>query len=219
VEIVVQTTANILIFLISLVLAAPAHGLQNNTTPAGRATGEGVTPAAVSPSLKAYTINPGDEIEIYVWREEQLQRAVKILPDGTFSFPLLGTVNAAGKTAEEIRQYITAGLENQYVDGKVPNVTVGVKNASGLQFSVIGKVKAAGTFTPGRYVTLLEALSLAGGADEFANLDNVIIIRKTNTGLVTVRARLADILRNRGSVGDAVKNIPMIESGDTVIVP
>jgi polysaccharide biosynthesis/export protein len=198
-----------------LAISSPVLAMQNAGSPqpnAGAATAGG-------PSLPAYRINPGDEVEIYVWREEQLQRLVKILPDGTFSFPLLGTVNAAGKTAEEIRQYITVGLENQYVDGKVPNVTVAVRNPAGLQFSVIGKVKAAGTFTPGRYVTLLEALSLAGGADEFANLDNIVIIRKTNTGLVTVRARIADILRNRGFVGDAGNNIPMIESGDTVIVP
>jgi polysaccharide biosynthesis/export protein len=172
-----------------------------------------------STNLPVYRVNPGDELEIHVWREEQLQRVVKILPDGTFSFPLVGLVKASGKTSVDIEKELTAGLVSQYFDGKVPNVTVSVRNPSGLQFSVIGKVKATGTFTPGRYVTLLEALSFAGGADEFANLDNIVVVRKTAEGLTMIRAKLADILRNRASNADSVKNILMIESGDTVIVP
>ena len=172
-----------------------------------------------STNLPVYRVNPGDELEIHVWREEQLQRVVKILPDGTFSFPLIGLVKAAGKTSIDIEKELTAGLASQYFDGKVPNVTVSVKNPLGLQFSVIGKVKSTGTYTPGRYVTLLEALSFAGGADEFANLDNIVVVRKTAGGLTMIRAKLADILRNRASNADSVKNILMIESGDTVIVP
>lgn len=176
-------------------------------------------PTLASPGVGIYRVNPGDELEVNVWREEQLQRVVKVLPDGTFSFPLVGTVVAAGQTAAQIETYITDALKRQYVDGNVPNVTVSVRSPSGLQFSVMGKVKSSGTFTPGRYVTLLEALSFAGGPDEFANLDNISIIRKTARGLVSIRARLGDVLKNRLQSDDAVKSIPMIESGDTVIVP
>jgi len=174
---------------------------------------------AATTNLPVYRINPGDELEIHVWREEQLQRVVKILPDGTFSYPLVGVIKAAGKTSVEVEKEITAGLVSQYFDGKVPNVTVSVRNPSGLQFSVIGKVKSTGTFTPGRYVTLLEALSFAGGTDEFANLDNIVVVRKTAGGLVMIKAKLADILRNRSVDAETAKNILMIESGDTVIVP
>ena len=171
------------------------------------------------PSVGTYRINPGDELEINVWREEQLQRAVKVLPDGTFSFPLVGTIMAAGKTASQIESGITTALRPQYVDGTVPNVNVSVRSPAGLQFSVMGKVKSSGTFTPGRYLTLLEALSFAGGADEFANLDNIAIIRKTAEGLIVIRARLGDVLKNKLPADGAINNIPMIESGDTVIVP
>ncbi|QGY82023.1 polysaccharide biosynthesis/export family protein [Sphingorhabdus lacus] len=182
-----------------------------------RAAPQGTIAAATN--LPVYRINPGDELEIHVWREEQLQRVVKILPDGTFSYPLVGVIKAAGKTSVEVEKEITAGLVSQYFDGKVPNVTVSVRNPSGLQFSVIGKVKSTGTFTPGRYVTLLEALSFAGGTDEFANLDNIVVVRKTAGGLVMIKAKLADILRNRSVDAETAKNILMIESGDTVIVP
>jgi len=170
-------------------------------------------------NLPVYRINPGDELEINVWREDQLQRTVKVLPDGSISFPLVGSIQGAGRTTKEIEQFISAGLAGKYVDGNVPDVTVAVRNPAGLQFSVIGKVKSAGTFTPGRYVTLLEALSLAGGADEFASLDSIVIIRKTDGGLVTIPARLAGILRSKSISAEAVRAIPMIESGDTVIVP
>lgn len=173
----------------------------------------------VRAGLPVYRINPGDELEINVWREDQLQRTVKVLPDGSISFPLVGSIQGAGKTTKEIEKFISAALANKYVDGNVPDVTVAVRNPAGLQFSVIGKVKSAGTFTPGRYVTLLEALSLAGGTDEFASLDSIVIIRKTGVGLVAIPARLAGILRSKSISAEAVKNIPMIESGDTVIVP
>lgn len=195
------------------------------------ANASGLMPAAIqsAPSaasaprvgvgLPVYRINPGDELEINVWREDQLQRTVKVLPDGTISFPLVGSIQGAGRTTKEIEQFISAGLAGKYVDGNVPDVTVAVRNPAGLQFSVIGKVKSAGTFTPGRYVTLLEALSLAGGADEFASLDSIVIIRKTDGGLVTIPARLSGILRSKSISAEAVREIPMIESGDTVIVP
>ncbi len=166
-----------------------------------------------------YRINPGDELQISVWREEELQREVMVLPDGTLSFPLVGTIQGAGRTPREIEQAISAGLASKYVDGNVPEVTVAVLKTSGLQFSVIGKVRTAGIFNPGRYVTLLEALSFAGGIDEFASLDNVAIIRKTSSGLTLIPARLSAILRSKSISPEAVSALPMIQSGDTVIVP
>lgn len=178
-----------------------------------------VVPAAPQQNLRAYTINAGDEIEVYVWGEERLQRTLRVLPDGTFSFPLVGKVTALGLLPSQIEALISKGLETQY-RGQVPQVTVSVRNPSGMQFSVVGKVKAPGTFTPGRYLNLLEALSVAGGPDEFANLDNVSIIRKTATGLVTIRARLGGAFKNGFATREVpAATVPQIETGDTVIVP
>jgi polysaccharide export outer membrane protein len=169
--------------------------------------------------LRPYTINPGDDIEVYVWGEERLQRAIRILPDGTFSFPLVGLVNAVGQRPSQIEDAITKGLATQY-RGQVPQVTVSVRSPSGFQFTVAGKVKGPGTFTPGRYVNLLEAISYAGGPDEFAGLDNITIIRKSGGSLVTIRARIASVYKGGSASRDINANvIPQIESGDTVIVP
>lgn len=178
-----------------------------------------VADAAQSAALPEYRINPGDILEISVWREDQLQRAVTVLPDGSLSFPLVGRIDGAGKTTREIEQAVSVGLANKYVDGNVPDVTVAVSATSGLQFSVIGKVRSPGTFTPGRYINILEALSIAGGVTEFASLSSVKIIRKTEAGPTVIPVRLSSILKSRNVNPEAVRSLPLIRSGDTVIVP
>src|SRR5881394_2877866 len=92
------------------------------------------SPLPVAPAAPAapYRINPGDEIEVLVWGDERLQRTVLVLPDGTFAFPLVGQVNAAGRLPTELARVITAGLQPQY-KGPVPQVTVSVRKASGYQ--------------------------------------------------------------------------------------
>jgi polysaccharide biosynthesis/export protein len=167
----------------------------------------------------AYRVNSGDQLEISVWREDELQREVMVLPDGTISFPLIGTIKAAGKTATEIEQEISSKLKGNFVDGDVPDVTVAVASTSGLQFSVIGKVRSPGIFTPGRYVTLLEALSFSGGVTEFASLSNIVLVRKSGEILTVVPVNLSNVLRSKSVSAEDVVALPMIRSGDTIIVP
>lgn len=173
-------------------------------------------PVATAPG-PAYRINPGDEIEVAVWGDERLQRTVRVLPDGTFAFPLVGQVAAAGQLPSDLERVIQAALAPQY-RGAVPQVTVSVKNPAGYQFSVVGKVRSPGTFTPGRYVNALEAISIAGGPTEFANVNNVSLLRKYGTQVQTIRVRLGEALR-----GDTSRltgaDIPFIQSGDTLVVP
>ena len=175
--------------------------------------------APPSTPVADYRINAGDQLEIYVWGEERLQREVKVLPDGTIAFPLVGQIKAQGALPSEIEARISNGLKTQY-RGEVPQVTVSVAAPSGMQFSVMGRVKAPGTFTPGRYVNVLEALSMAGGPNEFANLDNVLIIRKVGEQLDTFRVRIAPLFKIGADNGDVLRaNIQRLQSGDTVIVP
>lgn len=168
-------------------------------------------------AVPAYRINPGDEIEVMVWGDERLQRTARVLPDGSFSFPLVGQVMASGQLPSDLERYISAALRPQY-RGAVPQVTVSVKNPSGYQFSVIGKVRSPGTFTPGRYVNALEAISIAGGPTEFASVGNISILRKNGQQMQTLHPRLAAALK-----GDLPRypqiDIPPIQSGDTLVVP
>lgn len=191
--------------------------LQATPALAQQAGGASTRATAASGALLPYRINPGDELDIFVWGEERLQRTERVLPDGTFSFPLVGKVDALNALPSEIEARITKGLESQYRTA-VPQVTVSVKVPAGLQFSVLGKVKSPGSFNPGRYVNVLEALSLAGGPGEFAQLSNVVILRKTPNGVQAIRVRLSDILK--GQVTDVTSDtLPLVRGGDTVIVP
>jgi len=165
----------------------------------------------------AYRINPGDDLEISVWGEERLQRVVRVLPDGTFGFPLVGQVVALGRLPAELEARISKGLEPQY-RGAVPQVTVSVKSPSGFQFSVIGKVRNPGTFTPGRYVNALEALSMAGGPTEFAQVGAIRIVRKTGQQLNTIRVRMSGAIKGEADALTS-NDIPSIISGDTLVVP
>ena len=183
------------------------------------AQAEPVSPVRASNQAADYRVNAGDELEIYVWGEERLQRSVKVLPDGTIAFPLVGQIRAQGALPSEIEARISSGLKTQY-RGEVPQVTVSVAAPSGMQFSVMGRVKSPGTFTPGRYVNVLEALSMAGGPNEFANLDNVLVIRKVGDQLDTFRVRIAPLFKTGADNSDVLRaNIQRLQSGDTVIVP
>lgn len=166
---------------------------------------------------RPYRIKPGDELSVYVWGEDRLSRDIRVLPDGTISFPLVGQINALNKLPSDVEAAITAGLKPKYRD-TVPQVTVSVKNPVGMQFSIVGKVKSPGAFTSGRYVNVLEALALAGGPAEFADMGNVVILRKTDTGLSIIKVRLSDVLKGNPS-DRSLEGLPQIESGDTVVVP
>lgn len=166
-----------------------------------------------------YRINSGDELSIYVWGEERLQRDVRVLPDGTFTYPLIGKIQADGRLTQDIEAQITDRLKDQY-RGQVPQVTVSVKQPSGLQFSVMGKVKTPGSFSPGRYVNVLEALSMAGGPTEFAKLDGIVLLRKRGNVVKSISLRLGSLFRSgSGITSKEQANIVGIESGDTIIVP
>ncbi|WP_228241732.1 polysaccharide biosynthesis/export family protein [Porphyrobacter sp. GA68] len=186
--------------------------------PAATMAQEQAPVAEAAPQESAYRINAGDSLEIYVWGEERLQRTVNVLPDGTIAFPLVGQFRVQGLLPQQVEERIRAGLRDQY-RGEVPQITVSVA-PTGLQFSVMGRVQSPGSFQPGRYVNVLEALSLAGGPNEFADLDNVVIIRKAGDAVRTLRVRMAPLFRSGVSTSDVQRaNLIRIESGDTVIVP
>ncbi len=134
------------------------------------------------------------------------------------AFPLIGQMSAQGKLLTEMEALISDKLRGQY-RGQVPQVTVSIKAPAGLNFSVMGKVRAPGTFSPGRYVNVLDALSLAGGPAEFANLDNILIIRKVGDGIRSMRVKLAGLFKSGTTGSTDMSNIQNIQPGDTVIVP
>lgn len=176
-------------------------------------------PSQPTPAVSSYRINPGDELEIYVWGEERLQRMLRVLPDGTIAFPLVGQLMVAGRLPQEVETMVNQRLSSQY-RGEVPFVTVSVRDPAGMQFSVIGKVRSPGSFKAGRYLNVLDALSLAGGPAEFANLDSVLVISQRGDQQTAATVRLNGLFRAGANQQDIARaNLVQIMPGDVIIVP
>jgi polysaccharide export outer membrane protein len=168
--------------------------------------------AAAAPQLDAsYLVQPGDSLQIAVWKEQELTLEVLVRPDGGLSFPLAGEVEAAGHTVDEIRKTLEAHLAKYIPD---PVVTVAVKAANGSRIYVVGKVNRPGDFPLSRPIDVMQALSLAGGATPFADVNGIRVIRREGEHQTVFRFRYDDVRRGR----ELSQNI-LLRSGDTVVVP
>jgi polysaccharide export outer membrane protein len=160
---------------------------------------------------KHYEIQPGDMLEISVWREEYLEREVIVQPDGRISFPLVGTLNAAGSTVEDVQALVAQRL-TQYIPD--PVVTVSIKEIRGNRFYVLGQVQNPGQYIMNPTVDVIQALALAGGTTPFAELNDIKILRRQGGKQTLIEFRYADMARGR----DLDQNI-ILQSGDVIIVP
>lgn len=158
-----------------------------------------------------YTLHAGDQIEVAVWKEPDLQRTVVIRPDGKFSFPLTGEITASGRTAASIKSEIETRLKAYIPE---PVVTVSVTGIGGNQVYVIGQVTKPGAYVMNPQINILQALSIAGGATPFAALNDIIVIRSGKAG-----QRVMPFRYNEVSKGRNLEQNVLLESGDVVIVP
>ena len=173
----------------------------------------GVT-AAADEAMQAdnvYRIQSGDILEVSVWNEESLLRQVLVRPDGGLSFPLVGNVQAAGKSVAELQMLITERLTKYIPD---PVVTVAIQKLDGNKVYVIGKVARPGEFVANRYMDVVQALSMAGGMTPYAADNKIKVLRRENGKLTAIPFRYGDIEKGE----DLEQNI-MLQSGDVVLVP
>lgn len=162
-------------------------------------------------SAGMYLLEPGDVIDISVWKETDLQKEVLVRPDGGFTFPLAGEVDARGRSVEDVRAILTARLQ-KYVP--TPVVTVAVKSIGGSRVYVLGKVVHAGDFPLSGTLDVMQAISLAGGTTPYAAVNDIVILRRQNGRQRAFSFRYSDVSRGR----NLEQNI-QLESGDTVVVP
>ena len=158
-----------------------------------------------------YRIGPEDELFISVWKEPDLQRKVLVRPDGGISFPLAGDLQVAGKTVKEVEQALTERIQ-KYIPEAV--VTVTVDKVSGYTIFVLGKVKNPGQYQLGRYVDVIQALTLAGGVTTFADENDIKVIRRVNGKPVVFPFDYTAVKR-----GHHLEQNITLQSGDVVVVP
>lgn len=159
----------------------------------------------------AYRIQPGDILEVSVWREDYLERDVAVQPDGRISFPLVGVLSAAGGNVDELQQKVAERL-SQYIPD--PVVTVSIKEIRGNRIYVIGQVQRPGHFIMNPTIDVVQALALAGGTTPFASLNDIKILRRSGERQTSIDFRYGDIEKGR----NLQQNI-ILHSGDVIIVP
>ncbi len=147
-----------------------------------------------------------------MWKEPDLQGPVLVRPDGSFSFPLAGQIDARGThRGSSCSSCVTDKLKKYISD---PVVTVSISEVKGNKVYVLGQVNKPGEFIVNPRVDVMQALSMAGGTTAFAALGDIVILRRTENGQQSLPFRYADVARGR----NLQQNI-MLQAGDVVVVP
>ena len=136
----------------------------------GTASAESQVPVA----FEEYSLGVEDKLSISVWKELDMTKTVAIRPDGKITFPLVGDVQAAGRTARQLSEDLTR-LLGRYI--KEPVVTVVVEEINNFKVFVLGEVATQGVLVLRRRTRLLEAIALAGGLSKFADKSDVVLVR------------------------------------------
>ena len=168
-------------------------------------------PDAAPAAEDGYALNPGDVLEISVWKEEGMEREVLVLPDGTISFPLAGHIQAAGMSAQQVEKILADRLRKFFKDAAI---SVSVKSVTGNKIFVIGQVQRPGAFVAAQPIDVIQALSLAGGFTPFAAEDEIRILRREGGKQTALTFDYSDVEKGR----NLESNI-LLKSGDVVIVP
>jgi polysaccharide biosynthesis/export protein len=158
-----------------------------------------------------YLISANDVLNIFVWKEADFTRDVTVMPDGRITFPLIGEIEAQGKTVTGLKNEITEKLK-AFISS--PEVTVMIKTTQARHVYTIGKIGKPGPYQLEPSMTILQVLSTAGGFTEWADTKNVLIVRRKDNKEVMYRFNYPDFTSGK----DLVQNI-VLEPNDTIIVP
>ncbi len=158
-----------------------------------------------------YSIIPGDVLQVDVWKEDGLDQEVLVLADGTITFPLIGSLQVGGMSPDAVQAAIKEKLAKYIPDA---SVTVSVKAALGHTASVIGQVTKPGEFVMSHQLTVMQALSQAGGLTPYADQNRVIILRRVNGVETSIPFPYKDIVN-----GDQLDKDIVLTPGDVVVVP
>lgn len=168
-------------------------------------------PAQPAPPVPGYVIGPDDVLSIVYWRDKDMSVDVQVRPDGKISMSLLNDVEAAGLTPEQLRVKLTEASKEFIED---PNITVVVKTINSRRVFVMGQVAKIGPVPLTGPMTVLQLISLAGGVGEFADSENIRVIRTENGKRVSYRVNLKEV-----QSGKKLQQDIELQPGDTVMVP
>jgi polysaccharide export outer membrane protein len=190
--------------ILLMAACAPQRGIEQSA----------LTPTQVAAANPSYLIGPGDNLQVFVWRNPELSVTVPVRPDGKISVPLIEDLPVGGKTPTDVAREIETKLAT-YV--QQPTVTVIVTNFVGpfsQQVRVVGEAALPQAIPYRNNMSLLDVMITAGGLTRFAAGNRAVIARSGGAQTQEIRVRLDDLLKN----GDLSANVPIMP-GDVLIVP
>jgi polysaccharide export outer membrane protein len=189
--------------------SAAAAAQQAGKAPASGGANAGAASATTKSADPNYVIGPQDVLDISVWKEDQLTKTVPVRPDGKISMPLLNDVQAAGLTPTQLAGQITESLKKFVTD---PQVTIIVREINSQRVYMLGEVARAGAYPLLPNMTVLQALSSAGGFTQFANVKKIYVLRVENGKQQKFPFNYKHALESPD------ENI-LLKAGDTIVVP
>ena len=185
---------------------------QDTGTPPAPATAPKPADAAAGIRPDAYVIGAEDVISVYVWKEPDMSKTVPVRPDGMISLPLVGEAKAAGYTPVQLQGMLADAMKKYVSD---PQVTVVVEKVASLNFNIVGEVAKPGYYPLTRRLTVLDAISLAGGFKDFAKTKKIYVLRTSGNGAEQrLPFNYKDVIKGQ----NPQQNIEL-QPRDTIVVP
>jgi polysaccharide export outer membrane protein len=182
---------------------------QGRSTPPPPATSAAALPTGVTVP-KGYVIGADDELTLRFWGDAQMSVDVVVRPDGKISVPLLNDVQAEGLTPEQLNTALEKAASKFVAE---PDATVIVREIRSRKVFVLGQVKEQGPVTLNTDMTVLQVLSVSGGLLEYADKDNIVVIRKENGRERRFKVNFNDVVKGKNVQQDIV-----LQPGDTIYV-
>ncbi len=159
-----------------------------------------------------YVIGADDVLSISVWKEPDLSRSVTVRSDGKISLPLVGDLQAEGRTPSQLEQSITAELRSYISE---PQVAVIVQQTNSLKFNILGQVTKPGSYPLNSGITIVDAIATAGGFKDFAKKKSIYILRPDSSGKdARINFNYEKFIKGKNTA----QNI-YLKPHDTIIVP
>jgi polysaccharide export outer membrane protein len=165
------------------------------------------------PRKSEFVIGISDALRITVWKNPELSSEVRVRPDGTITLPLIGDVRAAGRTPTALRNEITNRLK-AFIKDETAAVSIAVIEVNSYRFTVAGNAEKPGVYSSKYFVTVSEAVAMAGGLNRYATPSKMVIVRGEESDL-----RRIPIDYNRISSGEHPNENLVVLSGDSLYIP
>ncbi len=168
--------------------------------------------AGTKPHDDHFVIGNDDMLAVNVWKEPDISRSVPVRSDGRISLPLVGEVQAAGKTPLSLEQDIADKLKNFIAE---PEVTVMVQQINSQKFNILGQVNRPGSYVLTNSATVLDAIALAGGFRDFAKQKSIYVLRQNSDGSeVRLPFNYKEVIKGQ----NPAQNI-RLQARDTIVIP